>query len=133
MHNEFDGGADAPVVNFISGPQQGENNEIQQSVSDLIDDIGDIPDSRLAIRIKGRIEQKFLRFSSFMDSEVNTGNCQNMPNLKAVHDAVSIEEFCRKIQKKVQRIQCQMKENQLNNKIQRICRKTQEQLDRLNA
>ena len=44
---------DAPVVNFISGPHQGEQNEIQRSVSDLIDGLGEVPDSRLAIRIKG--------------------------------------------------------------------------------
>merc|ERR1712003_97520 len=119
---------DAPI--FLTPPNV---DDLVATVKSIISTVESSSDSvksiKLTDRIKGRIELKFTRFSSFLNSQIESQNCDSLPSLQNVYRAETIEELCNKLRKKVSKVQCNKGPNQLTNRAQRVCEKTQEQAD----
>ena len=74
---------DAPI---LLGAPSSSPNELIKKVQDLIVNIRPPLNNRkklnLSRRVKVRVELKFNRFSSFMESQIEQDHCDSMPNLQ---------------------------------------------------
>jgi len=88
---------DAPI--FLGANHQ-PSNALTEALQNLIINIRPPLNNRkklnLSRRVKGRVELKFTRFSAFINTQVDNGNCKEMPKLQGLSEQVAHNESCRR-------------------------------------